>query len=230
MFKKFLILAGLACGLGLAYLAFAPSGGGTRDRDSGLILALPNQTLQTNPQKQSETILFDQSKWSDFLNPFAVTGAKFEIEANYRYEIKLKNTWNIFFDRSRAIVFVIMPELQPVAPVEFEIVKDKKVVAGFDVDSKWFVKSGWDDFGEIRKQLEMLQRLNAELVKRAEEPSRIASRMSEARLLVESHLREWLVSEGHCKKDENPIVKVFTLEEAGGFPVPEGRTIGDFTP
>jgi hypothetical protein len=232
MFKKLLILAGLGCVLMPAYFLWGTSG----DKDSashgkdgtGLVMPVPPAVLKTPPLAQKETITIDQSSAWDLLNPFAIKGSKIELEAKYRHRIELKNHWNFVFDPARSVAFVVIPGLQPDEPVEFQIMKDKKVVGGFDVDSKWFWR--FEDPKQIHERMELLKKLNEELVTRAASPLMVDSRMAAARLVVEAHIRDWLIAEGHCTAEDKPLVKVFTVRESDDFPVPGGRTLREFKP
>ncbi len=192
------------------------------------ILRVPTITLETTPVTSTETITFQKQ---NLMSPFRVianSDSKLEVEATYRHRIELKNTWSFVYDPNRGLAFIIMPDLMPTSPVEFKIIKDKKVVGGFDVDSSWFWK--FEDQNQIQERMELLKKLNEELVVRASSASIITLRVDDARQLVESYIRDWLIKEGHCKKDVHPVVKVFHKDVSTDFPLPSGAVLADFFP
>jgi hypothetical protein len=102
------------------------------------------------------------------------------------------------------------------------------VIGGFNVDSSWFWK--FEDQKQIQERMELLGKLNLELVERASSTSTVNLRVDDARHLVESYIRGWLIKEGHCKAESHPVVKVFRKDEFSHFPLPTGATLADFIP
>jgi hypothetical protein len=78
--------------------------------------------------------------------------------------------------------------------------------------------------------MELLKKLQVELGIKASSSSILTLRVGEARSLVASHIRDWLIREGHCKADSRPVVKVFFKNESHQFPLPVGAVLADFSP
>lgn len=192
------------------------------------ILQVSTVVMETEPVTSTETISIQKQ---NRLNPFQVianSDSKLEVEATYRHRVELKDTWRFVFDPNRGVAFIIMPDLRPTSPVEIKMIRDKKVIGGFDVDSSWFWR--FEDQKQIQERMELLKKLNQELVERASSTPIISLRIDEARKLVESHIREWLINQGHCKSDVYPVVKVFGKDDSSLFPLPEGAVLDDFIP
>jgi len=102
------------------------------------------------------------------------------------------------------------------------------VIGGFDVDSSWFWR--FEDQKQIQERMELLKKLNQELVDKASSTPTISLRIDEARQLVESHIRDWLTKENHCKAETHPVVKVFSKDESSLFPLPAGAILANFIP
>jgi hypothetical protein len=224
-------MKGLACALIFACLTIMGCEQSTSEKRNTMglqILQVPTIILETEPVTRTETISIQKQ---DRLNPFRVianSDSKLEVEATYRHRVELNETWSFVFDPNRGVAFIIMPDLMPTSPVEFKIIQDKKVIGGFDVDSSWFWK--FEDQKQIQERMELLNKLNLELVVRASSTATTTLRVDEARQLVESHIREWLIKEGHCKTETQPVVKVFRKDEFTHFPLPAGAVLAEFIP
>jgi hypothetical protein len=229
--RKLLVFAVLACVLILAGLILFSDEHSALETVEGIelmILRVPAAILETTPVTKSETITLRKQGRFDPLRVLADSGSKIEVEATYHHRVELKNTWNFLFDPKRSVAFIIIPDLQSIIPVEFKIVREKKVIGGFDVDSKWFWK--FEDKEQIKERIELLQNLKARLEENAVSEALVGIRMEEARKLVESHIRNWLIAERHIPAGGNPVVKIFTASDFASFPLPDGASIGSFHP
>jgi len=229
--QKPLVITGLACALIFACLTIMGCEQSTSEKRTTMdlqILQVPTIVLETEPVTSTETIILQKQDRLSPLHIFGNSDSKLEVEATYCHRVELNGTWSFVFDPKRGIAFIIMPDLMPTSPVEFKIIQDKKVIGGFDVDSSWFWR--FEDQKQIKERMELLKTLNQELVKRATSTPTITLCIDEARNLVESHIREWLINEGHCKPDVYPVVKVFRKGDSTHFPLPEGAVLAEFTP
>lgn len=217
MYKRYLLSAGLVCIMLIALLIWhlAPT---FREKSELKILRVPAAILETKPVTQNETVSMQNHDLFHIFTP--VTHSKIEVDAKYRYQVALKNTWNFVFIPKHVAAFIIMPDLKPVVPVEYEIIRDKTVIGGVEVDSKWFWKPNC--IGPDWERMELFNKLHEHLVTKATSVSILALRKEDARQLVEAHIRNWLIMEGYCKAADAPIVKVFTKDEADQFPFPMG--------
>ena len=228
---KPLVIPGLACALIFACLTIMGCEQSPSEKRKTMdlqILQVPTIVLETEPVISTETISIQKQ---DRLNPFRVianSDSKLEVEATYRHRVELNDTWSFVFDPNRGVAFIIMPDLMPASPVEFKIIRDKKVIGGFDVDASWFWR--FEDQKQVKERMELLKKLNQELIERASSTPTISLRIDEARNLVESHIGDWLIKEGHCKPDVHPVVKVFRKDDSTHFPLPEGAVLAEFTP
>lgn len=221
----------LACTTPLAFLAFSGCERSTTGKAKTvdlLIFRVPAITLETTPVTSTETIVLQKEDRLSPLRIFANSDSKLEVEATYCHRIELRNTWSFVIDPDRGDAFIIMPDLTPTSPVEFKITRNKKIIAGFDVDSSWFWR--FEDRKQIKERMELLKKLQVELGIKASSSSILTLRVGEARSLVASHIRDWLIREGHCKADSRPVVKVFFKNESHQFPLPVGAVLADFSP
>lgn len=152
-----------------------------------------------------------------------------QVDATYRYEVALRNTWRMVFDAKRKVAFVIIPIIKARLPVEFQIRQDETVIGGVHIDSKWLWK--FEDVDQIKKRKALLNSLNTLLAEKAKSTDYITLRKDEARQIVEAYISEWLIRQGRCTAKDQPIVKVFFEDEKElRLPIPSGKKLADFKP
>ena len=202
----------------------------TRNADSLCSIRVPDVTLVTSGLVKPEQL--SSSDKGTGLNPYSLlipTGSFIQVDATYRYEVALRNTWSMVFDAKRNVAFVVIPSVRSRLPVEYIIRHDEIVVGGVHMDSKWFWK--FEDAGQIEKRAALLKALDALLAEKAHSADYIALRKDEASRIVETYISEWLIKQGRCTTKDQPIVKVFFEDEKDlPIPLPPGKRLVDFKP
>lgn len=237
MSRKLVLMLGFsALFLYVGTVWFFKSGTG-RDpvgKEEALILSVPPGLLVTKALTRSETIQIEHSKhWNPLdpfasLNPLSPTATKLDLHVMYRHCVEFLPSARFLYEPVRGVAHVILSEIHTQNPVSFQILKDKRVVAGYDVDSKWFWT--FEDMDHSRERMEVLHKLNKELVKNGSDQVMIRSRHTEIIRLVEEHIQNRLYEEGLVTASKKPLVKVYLLSDSEQFPLPNGNSIQDFTP
>ncbi|MEP6672812.1 MAG: hypothetical protein ABJF10_26845 [Chthoniobacter sp.] len=172
----------------------------------------PGGILHTNGFIKTETLTKESGSWR------GTTSSSIRLNATYRYQIVLRNRWNIYLDEGRGIAFVIAPPFQAQLPVA--------------VDSRsvyeW-TESGWGRFDKW-DQLEALHReVSPFLERQAMSTGYVEVARGQARITVEEFVADWLLkSKGWPVRGER-FVKVYFADEPD-IPFPEKRGLKDFLP
>jgi len=210
-------------------------GGATCYANSLESIRVPEVTLTTTGLTKSEQIsssdsgVMDQCYRPRSRPGLIPSGSFIQVDATYRYEVALRNTWSMVFDSNRKVAFIIIPMISARLPVEYEIRHDDTVIGGVHIDSKWFWK--FEDMDQIKKRTALLKALDALLAEKAKTADYIALRKDEARQIVETYISEWLIKQGRCTASDQPIVKVYFQDDKDPrFPLPPGKTLVDFKP
>ena len=146
------------------------------------------------------------------------TSSEIRFTATYRYEIELRQKWNIQIDDVRHLAFVVAPPIRPQLPVAV----DSKTV--FErTSSGWARFDKWENLEQLRKET------SRHLEKLAESPAYIEAAKAKAKVTVEEFVTDWLLKQRSWPKDIKPFVKVFWADEQN-IPYPDNTTLKDFLP
>ena len=172
----------------------------------------PGGTLHTGGFTKTETFQSQTDSWR------GTTTSTISLNATYRYEIELRDRWNLLIDDTRKVVFVVAPPFKPQLPVA--------------VDSRTVEESTMSGWGRFDKW-ESLQALRKEtspyLGRKARSTGYMEVARGQARQTVEEFVADWLLRNRgwpqHCER----FVKVYFADEPD-IPFPEKKGLKDFLP
>ena len=146
------------------------------------------------------------------------TSSEIRFTAYYRYEIELRQKWNIQIDDVRHLAFVVAPPIRPQLPVAV----DSKTV--FErTSSGWARFDKWENLEQLRKAT------STYLEQLAQSPAYIEAAKGKAKITVEEYVIDWLLKTRGWPENIKPLVKVYWADEQD-IPFPDNTTLTDFLP
>ncbi len=179
--------------------------------DTLKIFRVPGGTLSTSGLTKTEQFSKTDENWWR-----GTTSAVIRFDATYRYDIKLRSSWNFIFDEERKVAFVLAPKLTAQLPVAI----DSKTVQE-ETSSGWARFDKWDHLAQVRKEV------SSSLEKKAESQDYITLVRGEARQTVEEFVSDWMIKEHGWSSKDRPVVKVY-FEDEKDIPFPAGKSVSDF--
>ncbi|MEA3212303.1 MAG: hypothetical protein QOE70_5360 [Chthoniobacter sp.] len=169
-------------------------------------------TLHTNGFLKTEVLHKVTGSWR------GTTSSEIRLNATYRYEIELRNKWNIYLDDARHVAFIVAPAFKPQLPVAV----DSRSV------EEW-TESGWGRFDKSEQLRALRREVSPYLEKLAGTTGYIEVARGQARLTVEEFVADWLLKRRGWPNDSERFVKVYFADEAD-VPFPENKSLKDFLP
>lgn len=169
-------------------------------------------TLHTNGFMKTEMFHNETSTW------LGTTSSSIRLNATYRYEIELRNKWNILIDDTRKLAFVIAPPFRPQLPVA---VDSGSVVEW--TESGWGRFNKWEHLGALRRET------STHLEKLAMSIGYIEVARGQARITVEEFVTDWLLRTRGWPEHSECFVKVYFADEQE-IPFPDNKSVKDFLP
>jgi hypothetical protein len=102
----------------------------------------PGGILHTNGFTKTEELRKDTGSWR------GTTSTEIRLDATYRYEIVLRDRWNIYLDETRRVAFVVAPAFQAQIPVAV----DSRSVQEWTA-SGWGRFDKWDQLEALRREV-----------------------------------------------------------------------------
>jgi len=168
----------------------------------------PGGTLNTNGFAKTEILSKKNGSW------LGTTSSEIHLDATYRYEIQLRDKWNIYIDDTRKLAFVVAPPIRPELPVA---VNSKSLSHS--------TSSGWARFDKRHNLEELRKETSGYLENLSKSPAYIEAAKGKARITVEEFITDWLLKQRGWPDNIKPYVKV-----EPNIPFPEKTTLKDFLP
>ena len=172
----------------------------------------PGGMLHTNGFTKTESLRQQTSSW------LGTTTSTIRLTATYRYEIELRERWNLLIDDTRKVVFVVAPAFKAQLPVAV----DSRTVAEW-TDSGWGRFDKWEHLQALRKET------SPYLGRKASSPGYMEVARGQARQTVEEFVADWLLRNRGWPEHSERFVKVYFADEPD-IPFPENKGLKDFLP
>lgn len=167
--------------------------------------------LQTNGFVKSETLHKETGTW------LGTTSSTIQLNAIYKFEIVLRDRWNVYVDDTRALAFVVAPAIQPQLPVA---VDSKSVCA--------WTESGWGRFDKWSQLEDLRREISPFLERQARSTGYIEVARGQARQTVEEFVGDWIIKTRGWPEHRGMIKVVFADEPDIRFPEKTG--LKDYLP
>ncbi len=169
-------------------------------------------TLHTNGFLKTETLHKETGSWR------GTTTSSIRLNATYRYDIELREKWNLLIDDTRHVAFVVAPVFKPQLPVA---VDSRSVL-------EW-TQSGWGRFDKWDHLQALRRETSPYLEALAGSPGYREVARGQARLTVEEFVSDWLLKRRGWPAHSERFVKVYFADEPD-IPFPEKKSLKDFLP
>jgi hypothetical protein len=171
----------------------------------------PGGKLHTNGFTKTETLHKETGSWR------GTTASSIRVSATYRYEIELRERWNLLIDDTRKVAFVVAPAFKTQLPVAV----DSRTVEE-RTSSGWGRFDKWESLHALRKET------SPYLGRKAVSPGYMEVARGQARLTVEEFVADWLLRNRGWPEHSERFVKVYFADEE--IPFPENKGLKDFLP
>jgi hypothetical protein len=160
----------------------------------------------------------DETMTRQIPSRLGTTTSSIKLTASYRYEIELRDKWNILIDDTRRVVFVVAPAFQPQLPVA--------------VDSESVhesTRSGWGRFNKWESLHALRLETSPYLAEKAQSIGYMEVARGQARTTIEEFVADWLLKNKGWPEHSEPFIKVYFADEPN-IPLPEKKSLKDFLP